>query len=180
MAYFAKLDQNNIVIQVIAVGNDVLAYDGDPAGEVYCMNTFGGGNGVTWKQTSYNTRNGIYYTPSHGTTPQPDPDQSKAFRYTFAGIGMIYNQERDAFIESQPYSSWTLGEDNVWHAPIQYTNLNGPNGATITYPKWIEASQKWTGIGLSALPQDSSEQTFNNISNINCEWSPSTSTWVEV
>jgi hypothetical protein len=177
MAYFAKLDDNNKVIQVIAVGNDEVSYNGDPAGEIYCSKTFGGNN---WKQTSYNTRQGIYYTPSQGNVPQPDQDQSKAFRHTFAGIGMIYNQERDAFIKDQPYPSWTLKEDNQWQAPITYTNLNGPNGETITYPKWIEDSQKWTGKGLSIVPQDDSEQTFNTINNINCEWNPSTSTWIEI
>jgi len=182
MAYFAQLDENNVVLTVIRVSNDVVAYDGDPAGEIYCINTFGGGNGITWKQTSYNTRDGIYYTPSEGTTPQPDPDQSKAFRYTYAGVGMVYNQQRDAFIEAQPYPSWTLGvaPDNKWYAPIQYTNLNGPNGGGITYTKWDEPNQKWTGIGLSALPQDPSQQTFNTITNINCEWNPTTSSWVEV
>jgi hypothetical protein len=179
MAHFAQLDQNNVVLKVVNVGNDVVQYNGDPEGEIYCINTFGGGNGITWKQTSYNTENGIYYLPN--TNPkQVGPDQSKAFRFNFAGKNMVYYLDRNAFIDAQPYASWTLGADNFWHAPVEYSNLNGPNGGTITYPTWNETSQKWTGTGLSAVPQDPSEQTFDNISNINCEWNPSTSTWIQI
>ena len=84
MAHFAKLDENNKVLSVINVGNDVVAYNGDPAGETYCTKLLGG----TWKQTSYNTRNGVHYDPNSWT---PSADQSEAFRWNYAGIGMVYD-----------------------------------------------------------------------------------------
>ena len=90
MAHFAELDENNKVIRVIAVGNDEVAYNGDPAGETYCSNLLGG----TWKQTSYNTRQGQYWNDD-GTLAT---DQSKAFRNHFANTGYTYDAENDVFI----------------------------------------------------------------------------------
>lgn len=43
------------------------------------------------------------------------------FRKNFAGIGMLYDVERDAFIPSKPYASWILNEETCqWEAPIPY------------------------------------------------------------
>jgi hypothetical protein len=39
----------------------------------------------------------------------------------YAGIGYIYDSSRDAFIEPQPYPSWTLNEDTcAWDPPVTY------------------------------------------------------------
>jgi hypothetical protein len=75
MAHFAELDENNIVKQVIVVHNNELLVDGvesEAKGIEFCQSLFGG----TWVQTSYNNN----------------------FRKTFAGIGMLYDHIRDAFI----------------------------------------------------------------------------------
>jgi hypothetical protein len=57
------------------------------------------GLGGTWVQTSYNSR----------------------IRKNYAGIGMIYDADRDAFIAAQPYASWILNEDTChWEAPVPY------------------------------------------------------------
>jgi hypothetical protein len=42
-----------------------------------------------WKQTSYNSN----------------------IRKNHAGIGMTYDEDRDAFISPKPYKSWILNED---------------------------------------------------------------------
>lgn len=102
MAHYAYLDENNIVINVI-VGKDE------------------GEEGVDWeefygaKRTSYNTRKGMYWN-SDGTL---HPDQTKAFRKNYAGIGYSYDPIRDAFIPPKAYDSWVLNEETcVWEAPI--------------------------------------------------------------
>ena len=79
MAYFAKLE-NNIVIEVIAISNDVCGEptltfpDTDSAGRAFIANTLEL-DGV-WKQTSYNNN----------------------FRGTYAGIGYTYDADLDEFI----------------------------------------------------------------------------------
>jgi hypothetical protein len=77
----------------------VLVTDNDYPNEGYdwLLDTFGG----KWVQTSYNAR----------------------IRKNYAGVGMIYDNSRDAFIAEQPYASWTLDEETCqWEAPKAYPN----------------------------------------------------------
>lgn len=101
MAHFAELDLNNIVLRVIVLDNSVLENLQDnqieQAGIEFLHNLFGAN--TIWKQTSYNTRGGIYYDP---VTNEPALDQSKAFRKNYAGIGYSYNLNKDAFVNSKP------------------------------------------------------------------------------
>jgi len=108
MAHFALLDENNIVT-FVTVGRDE---DNGKEAELNAR------TGQVYKQTSYNTRGGIYYTPG---TSEPDPDQSKAFRKNYAGIGYTYDSVIDGFVPPQPYSSWLLNTTTgLWEAPIPY------------------------------------------------------------
>ena len=105
MAHFAKINSDNIVETVVVVSNDVATTE--QAG-VDFLNTLYGTSDV-WKQTSYNT-----YGNEHklGGTP---------FRKNFAGMGYTYDSSKDAFIEPQPYPSWTMDETTcLWDAPIPY------------------------------------------------------------
>lgn len=121
MAHYAYLDENNIVTSVIVGKNE-----NDPPGE--WENYYGA------KQTSYNTRGGVYYDPN---TNEPGPDQSKAFRKNYAGIGYTYDAMRDAFIPPQPYPSWTLNEFScLWEAPVPYPT----DGNRYV---WDETTQSW-------------------------------------
>ena len=123
MAHYAYLDENNIVT-FVCVGRD----DGDTNWEEYY------GNGASCKRTSYNTRGGIYYTPGTNT---PDPDQSKAFRKNYAGVGFFYDDVKDAFIPPQPYPSLSLDEQSCWWiAPVPYPSDEDKY-------IWAEDTQTW-------------------------------------
>lgn len=105
MAHFAKLDENNVVI-FVTVGRD--EDDGKEA-------KLSARTGDVYKQTSYNTLGGIHYQ-ADGT---PSLDQSKALRKNFAGIGYIYDAQRDAFIPPKPFESWFLNENTcLWNPPV--------------------------------------------------------------
>ena len=105
MAHFAKLDANNVVVFVV-VGRD--EDDGKEA-------ELSARTGDVYKQTSYNTRRGVYYMPG---TNEPGPDQSKAFRKNYAGIGFTYREDLDAFVPPQPGSDWTLDLNTcLWVSP---------------------------------------------------------------
>jgi hypothetical protein len=55
--------------------------------------------GGTWVKTSYNGN----------------------IRKNYAGIGYIYDTDRDAFIAPKPFYSWLLDEDTCqWQAPVPY------------------------------------------------------------
>lgn len=97
MAHFAKLDENNIVTEVIVVGNkdtsDVNGVEKEYIGAAFCEKLFGG----TWKQTSYNA----------------------TFRKHYAGIGYTFDATRNAFIPPKPHASWVLNETSCsWEAPV--------------------------------------------------------------
>lgn len=92
MAHWAEIDENNIVIRITVGDNN------DPNGDEgyqWLVDNLGG----TWIKTSYNGN----------------------IRKNFAGIGMTYDAERDAFITPKPFNSWILNEDTCnWEAPVQY------------------------------------------------------------
>lgn len=136
MAHYAFLDQNNIVTEII-VGKD----EGEEGVDWEAQ--YGFFRSQVCKRTSYNTRGGVYYDSE---TNQPVADQSKAFRKNYAGIGYIYDSQRDAFISPKPYSSWVLNEQTcLWEPPVPYPIDTG----TLENPKrylWDEPTLSWKEI----------------------------------
>jgi len=99
MAYYAFLDSNNIVTEVIPGKDETdTSYDWEQ--------WYSNFRGLPCKRTSYNT-----WANTHrlGGTP---------YRKNFGLIGFTYDAIRDAFIPPKPYPSWSLNEDTcVWQAP---------------------------------------------------------------
>jgi len=116
MAHFAELDENNIVLRVIVVGNeDTADEDGNEVeaiGIAFCENLFGG----TWIQTSYNNN----------------------IRKHYAGQGDTYDSNLDIFIARQPFPSWSLDDNHDWQPPTPM-----PEGDTLY---WDENSLSWLDV----------------------------------
>ena len=123
MAHYAFLDENNIVVEVI-VGND------ENQNQVNWEQHYQDFRGLVCKRTSYNT---------HGNQhPNNQP-----FRKNYAGIGFTYDEQRDAFIPPQPYSSWTLDEETcLWDPPIPKPSDAGTGEPPIRY-YWDEPTTSW-------------------------------------
>ena len=88
MAHFAKLDENNVVIQVIVVDNkdtaDASGVEKEYIGAAFCERLLGG-------------------------TP---------YRKNYAGLGYTYDAARDAFIPPKPSNDATLDEATCqWIVP---------------------------------------------------------------
>lgn len=128
MAYYAELDNNNVVTKVrTGASEEVVDLE-----RIYTERF-----GKVHKRTSYNTRGGIHY---NSETNQPSEDQSKAFRKNYAGIGFTYDATRDAFIPPKPYPSWILNEEScLWESPVAH-----PNDGQIY--NWNEETQNWDMI----------------------------------
>lgn len=119
MAHFAKLDENNIVLDVLVVSNETLNNldypDSEPLGVEFLTTLTGYPN---WKQTSYNA----------------------SFRKNYAGIGDTYDQILDAFIAPKPFPSWVLNEQLCkWEAPIPYPDVS-------KLYSWDESTLNWKEI----------------------------------
>ena len=116
MAHYAFLDENYIVTEVI-VGKDESNFDWE--------RYYGDIRGQLCKRTSYNTIGGIH---KNGGTP---------LRKNYAGLGFIYDPNRDAFISPKPYPSWFLNEETCrWEAPVPY-----PNDGQLY--SWDESTKSW-------------------------------------
>lgn len=117
MAHFARLDENNLVFEVIVVGNDTIDNlpfpESEPVGIAFCQSLYGAN--TRWAQTSYNAK----------------------FRYNYAGIGYTFDSEAGAFILPQPYPSWVLNtSDFQWQAPVPF-----PTDGLAYY--WDEVTISW-------------------------------------
>jgi hypothetical protein len=126
MAHFAKLDENNVVLQVTVINNiEMLAADGSESemmGVAFLIRWSGGYS--NWKQTSYNTIGGQH-------------PEGRPFRKNYAGLGYTYDSARDAFIPQQTYPSWVLNEETCqWDAPVAM-----PTDGQRYY--WDEATTSW-------------------------------------
>lgn len=78
------------------------------------INTLSG----TWIQTSYNSN----------------------IRKNFAGVGHIYDSEKDAFYAPKPYASWTLNNTTCkWEAPVAFPTDEKPY-------RWDEDTTNWVEI----------------------------------
>jgi hypothetical protein len=122
MAHFAKLDENNVVTQVIVVGNrdtsDANGVEKEHIGAAFCERLLGG----TWKQTSYN-----------GT-----------MRKRYAGIGFTYNEDLDAFVPPKPYASWVLNNTTAdWEAPVPMPTEEGKSYS------WNESTGSWDEVEVA-------------------------------
>ena len=112
MASFAKIGLNGKVIAVHSVVNEVLhdsnGVEREDIGIDFLTKLHGWS---VWVQTSYNTQGGVH---SSGGTP---------LRKNHAGIGMTYDETRDAFIPKKPFNSWILNEQTcLWEAPVARPN----------------------------------------------------------
>lgn len=120
MAHFAKLNENNVVLEVNVVNNETINNlpfpESEPVGVAFLTEWSGGYS--NWKQTSYNAN----------------------FRKNYAGLGYTYDPVIDAFIPSKPYPSWLLNTNTAqWEPPIPYPS----DGKQY---QWDENTQSWVEI----------------------------------
>ena len=129
MAHFAQLDDNNVVTQVIVVGNsdtaDVNGVESENIGVAFCQSLLGAD--TNWKQTSYNAN----------------------MRGNYAGIGMTFMTgvatlgvgSTDVFMPQQPYASWTISTTEArWEAPLTEPTLTDEQRAAGSYYTWDESA----------------------------------------
>lgn len=116
MAHFAQLDDNNRIVNVVAVDNSVLVDDfgreSEGLGQLFCKNLFGG----RWVQCSYNA----------------------SFRKNYPSIGWVYDMDRDAFYRPEPpYSNWVFDEETcTWKPPV-----DKPQDGNAYY--WDQENTRW-------------------------------------
>lgn len=116
MAYFAKLNENNEVLEVLSLNDDVITV-----------------NGIQEEQLGINF---LAELTNYSNWIQTFQDGSK--RKNYAGIGGKYYPEEDVFVPKKPYDSWVLNRENYqWEPPIPMPSDQG------VYYIWNEDSKNW-------------------------------------
>lgn len=133
MAHFAKLNENNVVLQVLVVDNNELldetGQESEQKGIDFLISWSGGY--TNWKQTSYN-----------GT-----------FRKNYAGINYVYDTDRDVFIPPKPFNNWILDEVKcIWVPPVPHPAPDGNEYA------WNQETTSWDNLGPVPTPPPDSQE----------------------
>ena len=109
MAHWAQINESNVVIQVLVTSNE--HFD---EGYQWLIDNLGG----NWIKTSYNTQGGEHL------------EGGTQLRKNFAGIGYIYDDQRDAFIPPKPTieDDWILTEETcLWEiSEIEFNQADLP------------------------------------------------------
>ena len=120
MAYFAQIDEDGTVLQVISISNadapDPAPSNSEPLGRAFIVSL--GLEGV-WRQTSYNG----------------------SFRKMYAHVGGRYLPDADVFVAPQPYPSWSLDANHDWQAPAPMPAEGGPY-------VWDEDTLTWVEVPI--------------------------------
>lgn len=119
MAHFARLDENNVVTEILVVDNsaigDLAFPESEPVGAAYLNSFLPEGN---WKQTSYNNN----------------------FRFNYAGIGYTFHPEcgtHGGFSAPPEYEYFVFDVAScAWIPPIAY-----PTDGNNYY--WDDAIRNW-------------------------------------
>ena len=136
MAHFAKIDENNLVINVLTLNDsDMLDQQENPVesiGQTY-LETHNNWPSHLWIQTSYNT---FQNTHRLGGTP---------FRGNYAQPGYTWDTENQIFWPEKPYPSWVKNVSEArWQSPIgDAPALTEEQWKAYSYYAWDENNQNW-------------------------------------
>lgn len=126
MAFFAKLDSDNNVINKFVVDqSDVDANGGDQSVEA-----------ENWVKTNLLKDDSVIIK-------QYSNDNS--FRANEAEIGGYYDTINNVFITVNIFPSWSLNSNFQWEAPVPKPDsfTDSVNPAHICMPAWEEENQQW-------------------------------------
>jgi hypothetical protein len=142
MAHFAKITEDNKVLQVLTLNNsDMLNAEGvenETVGQKY-LEKHNNWPAHMWIQTSYNTYGNVH---KNGGTP---------FRGNYAAIGYTWDEENQIFWPQKPYASWVKHNASAsWKSPIgdaptlsdsqTNENISGTHG---WFYEWNESTIAW-------------------------------------
>lgn len=163
MAHFARLDENNFVIETIVVRNNIINDlpfpESEPLGIDFCQSLYKNEETV-WKQTSYNGN----------------------FRWRYAQVGFFYDSVNDGFVPPTPYPSWVIDPSvQNWVAPIAYPtdgDVYSWDEATVSwvpkpkpYPSWVPNSTCRGWMAPIPMPEPNYPPIY--------KWDEPSLSWVE-
>ena len=148
MAHFAKISEENKVLTVLYIENkfieDENGVEQESIGQAY-LEKHNNWPANLWIRTSYNTHGNQH---ADGKTP---------FRGNYAGVGMVWYPEHNAFLGEKPYASWVYNSTLAcWESPLgpqpelteEQINETIAAGNPLYEYQWDEANQTWNLVTL--------------------------------
>ena len=148
MAHFAKISEEKKVLTVLYIENKLIedenGVEQESIGQAY-LETHNNWPAHLWIKTSYNTHANQH---ADGKTP---------FRGNYAGVGVTWYAEHDAFLGEKPYASWVFDSSRaLWTSPIgdppelteEQVNETLANDSPLYEYQWDEANQTWNFVTL--------------------------------
>lgn len=178
MAHFAEVrSDNNIVLRVIVANDEDIKNNGGEysaqseqwakdnyPNDPLILEELGGIYPQTyWKQTSYNTRAGVHQL---GGTPK---------RKNYAGEGMFYDSQKDAFYWPKKVASFVYNEQKgEFEAPVAKPNIYQINNKPVI-AEWDEENLRWKGITLNIVNGQDNAAPYDSY-----YWNTNTSSWTQI
>jgi hypothetical protein len=136
MAHFAKISEDNFVLQVLTLNDKDMLDENQTSSELVGQQYLEKHNNWPahlWIQTSYNTKKN---THSKGGIP---------FRGNYAGLGFIWDSENQIFWPPKPFTSWIKNLQHAkWKSPIgDAPQLTQEEINEKKYYIWNEANLSW-------------------------------------
>ena len=148
MAHFAKISEENKVLTVLYIENKLIedenGVEQESIGQAY-LEKHNNWPANLWIRTSYNTQGNQH---KEGGTP---------FRGNYAGVGMVWYPEHDAFLGRKPHASWVYNSTlALWESPLgpqpelteEQINETLAAGNPLYEYQWDEANQTWNFVTL--------------------------------
>lgn len=129
MSHFARVDENNVVLEVV-----VVPPERETDGDVFLSEELGLGG--DWLRCSYTSLGGNRRDPNTGEIVA----YGNHFRFNYPGYGFVFHPELGpdgGFAPPQPFPSWILNPDSgLWDAPVPMPTEGGPWA-------WDEPTVSW-------------------------------------
>lgn len=125
MAHYARVNTDNIVVNVTPIPNEIITDE----------------NGVEHEEWAFQH---LYITIPHSKYDKwVQTSINNNFRKRYALPGYTWNQKLDAFIDPKPYESWIFNESTCeWEAPIPMPQATEEGQGY----QWVEDDLSWVAI----------------------------------
>ena len=167
MANFAKIDENNLVINILHVGNEIITDENgveqESLGQAH-LEQHNNWPANQWIQTSTYTKKNKHLSGDHtrafrGNGPANQwiqfskatiknkhlsGDHTRAFRGNGAAKGYTWFPEQNIFMPPKLYASWVLNEtDARWQSPIGDQPTHDTYNTSTHFYRWNETDTTW-------------------------------------
>ncbi len=137
MANFAKIDENNLVINILHVGNEIITDENgveqESLGQAH-LEQHNNWPANQWIQTSTYTKKNKHLSGDH----------TRAFRGNGAAKGYTWFPEKNIFMPPKLYASWVLNEtDARWQSPVGDQPTSDTYDIDTHFYRWNETNTTW-------------------------------------